>query len=244
MALRISAALVFLAIWLVVLMPLKAVLIAAGGPGDVYQDAYGTIWDGRVHGLRVNGEPVQEVAVSLRPLALLRGQLAVDWRLADESVRGQGRIGIGRSQLRLTGTELTLQASRLGARVWPGLDPTARIFVTVDQLVLDGERCVEARGEARTGALAGMAQAYDLLGPVLEGELGCRDGDVLLTFAGDSPDLSLSGEVVLRRSGYGWAVQASTARAELADALSLAGLEREGGHWRSRGDAAYDARND
>lgn len=244
MALRISAALVLLAIWLIVLMPLKAVLIAAGGVGGAYQDAYGTIWDGRVHGLRLNGMPVQEVAVSLRPLALLRGQLAVDWHLADESARGRGRIALGRSQLDLTGTELTLQASRLGARAWPGLDPSARVFLTLDRLVLAAGRCIEAHGQVRTAALAAMAQAYDLSGPVLEGELACREGELRLTLAGDSPDLSVSGGVGLRRTEFDWDIQARTVRPELADALAFAGFEREDGLWRSRGIAAYDGRDD
>jgi hypothetical protein len=244
MALRISAALAFLAFWLVALMPLKAVLIAAGGMGGAYQDAYGTIWNGRVHGLSLNGAPVQEVAVSLRPLALLRGQLAVDWQLADSSARGEGRLALGRRQLRLTDTEMTLQASRLGARAWPGLDPAARVFVTIDRLVLDGDRCIEAQGQARTAALVTMAQAYDVSGPVLDGVLGCRDGELRLTLAGESADMSLSGEIVLGRGGYDWDLQASTSRAELADGLVLAGLEREGDLWRSRGHARYDGRND
>ncbi|WP_300544301.1 type II secretion system protein N [Maricaulis sp.] len=241
---RILLVLVLLATWLVVLLPLKAVAILAGGADRLgYSDVFGTVWNGRVYGLEVNGDPVREVAVSLRPLALLTGRIAADWRIADEAVSGSGRAALAGRMLALDNVSLALPLSRLGGADVPGLDPQEAVFVRLPRLRLDGDACVEAAGTVRTGALVTLAAAYGFEGPVITGELSCRGGDLVLEFGGEEAGLSLSGEAVLRRSGYDWQVGAHTDRAELADIFALAGLERDGDVWRAEGSSRYALRN-
>ena len=51
---RAGLVLGFLLVWLIGLMPLKAVVLLAGPAG--YSDVYGTVWDGRIYDLRLQGQ--------------------------------------------------------------------------------------------------------------------------------------------------------------------------------------------
>lgn len=229
-----------LAVWLVALLPLKAVAIAGGGAERLgYSDVFGTVWDGRIYGLQINGEPVREVAVSLRPLALLTGRLAADWRIADESLSGHGRVALGADRLEVDDASLAVSLSRMGAADWPGFDPDETVFVRLARLEMAGERCLDATGSVRTGALVTLASAYGFEGPVLEGSFACRDDRLLTDFGGETEALDLIGGAVLDRTGYDWWIEADTERSDLAEAFALAGLEREGETWRGEGRRSY-----
>lgn len=241
---RVLLFLGFLAVWLVVLLPLKAVAIAGGGMDRLgYRDVFGTVWDGRIYGIELNGAPVRELAVSLQPFALLTGRIAADWRLADDSLSGSGRAALGRTRLEVENANLVLSLSRIGAADWPGLDPGEAVFVRLAKLEMAGERCIEAAGTVRSGALVTLAAAYGFEGPVLDGSIACRGEDLVVDFAGETDGLSLAGEAVLHRTGHDWRIEARTGRPELAEVFALAGLEREGDVWRSEGRGQYARRD-
>tara|TARA_R110000868_G_scaffold2384_9_gene17775 strand:+ start:10328 stop:11065 length:738 start_codon:yes stop_codon:yes gene_type:complete len=245
MALRISAGVAALIIWLIVLMPLKAVLMLAGSAGvSGYQEVYGTVWDGRIRGLRLAGLPIEDVHVALRPLGLITGRLVADWQIADTSARGHGRLALGATGFTLSQTDLSLQLSRIAVLADTGLDPQERIFLTIDQLEINGATCRIAEGEVRSAALVSLARSFELEGPVVEGPLTCRDGALVLDLAGETSDLSLDAELLLAGDGFDWQVETRTGRAELADGFALAGLERDGDVWRRSGHSGYGRRND
>jgi general secretion pathway protein N len=240
MAARLVLFLGLLAIWLIVLLPLKAVAIAGGGMERLgYRDVFGTVWNGRIYGMEINGEPVREVAVSLRPSALVTGRLAADWRIADDSLSGHGRIALGAGRLVLDDASLVVSLSRIGAAGWPALDPDEPVFLRLSRLEMDGGRCVEVAGSARTGALVTLASAYGFEGPVLEGAFACREGALTADFGGEADELGLNGAAVLHRTAYDWRIEARTGRPDLAEAFALAGLEREGETWQAGGRERY-----
>ena len=83
MARRLGVLAGLVLVWLIILMPLKAVMMLAGGAGTFgYQDVYGSVWDGRIYGLRVAGVPVREIEMSAEPLPLFVGRLAARWRVS------------------------------------------------------------------------------------------------------------------------------------------------------------------
>jgi len=232
-----------LGIWLIVLMPLKLVALAAGGaPVLGYRDVFGTIWDGRVYGLELNGVPVSELDVSLDPLVLMTGRIGGDWRVSDSNLRGSGAARLSGTGLQLEATQLVVTLERLGLDAVPGLDPRERVFVRLDRLdYLDG-RCRQASGSARTGALVGLARLYAQDGPELVGELGCEDGRVVLDWSGATDGLSLEGRVSFRPDGYDWQARVETGWPDFAEALALAGMQRDGSVWTAEGRVSLDAR--
>jgi len=240
MAGRIALVLGLLVVWLVALMPLKAVALMAGGSQAFgYRDVFGTIWQGRVYGLNLNGVPVRELEVSLDPLALVSGRIGGEWRIADASLRGDGMARLSRSTLELDTTQLVVTLDRLGLEPLPGLEPSERIFVRLGRLEMRDGTCVNASGSARTGALIGLARLHGREGPAVNGEFACADGRLVLDWTGETDGLSLGGRVSFRADGYDWTARIETGWPELADGLALAGMSRDGTVWQAGGSEAY-----
>lgn len=239
---RILLVLALLAVWLVVLLPLKAVAIAAGGAERLgYDDVFGTVWNGRVYGLRLGGDRVRETAVSVSPLALLTGRVAVEWRVADSGLSGDGHAILARGQVQLENVSLTIPLGRLTEPGGTGLDPRAPVFVRIAQLGLTDGRCEGATGSARSDALTALAAPYNIEAPALDGVLACNGDDLELVFSGGSADMTVEGSARLRVEGYDWQVSVGTVRPDLAEALALAGFEAEGETWQAQGRGVYGA---
>ena len=234
--------LALLTAWLVVLMPLKAVAIMAGGVSALgYRDVFGTVWQGRVYGLDLNGVPVRELDVSLDPVTLLTGRLGGDWRVADLSLRGDGEARLSRGSLVLSDTELVVTLARLGLESLPGLDPAERVLVRLDRIELRDGACQFASGTARSGALIGLARLNGRDGPAVTGDFACDGDDLVLDWAGASDGLSLGGRVTFRADGYDWTAHVETDWPDIADGLALAGMTRDGTVWLAEGRERYGA---
>lgn len=239
MAGRVFLILGLLLAWLIVLLPLKAVAVAAGGARQLgYEDVFGTVWSGRVYGLTVHGERVREIAVSVDPLALFTGRISADWRAVDEGLTGNGHAVIAPGHVRLDNASLTLPLERLTGRR-DGLDPRDPVFVRLVRLDLREGRCVEAAGTVRSGALVEPAAAYGVDAPPLEGDIACEDGDVALSFSGETADVTVNGRARLRAGGYDWQLDVRTESSDLADALALAGFQAGSDGWHAEGYSAY-----
>jgi len=240
MAIRLSLAALFLIAWLIILLPLKAVMILGGGAAAFgYQDVYGSVWSGRIYGLQAAGQRVREIEVSLAPLPLMLGRAQADWRVSDVDLRGDGRTSVSGDWLRADDVSLSVSLGRLGLDSLPGLSRSETVRISVIELEMDGDRCIRAAGDVRSGALASYAQGFGIEGPVLEGILECQGDDLVLEFSGDSPNLTVNGHAILRRTGYDWTLEARSDRGELADVFALAGLERQDDHWVRSGSARY-----
>ncbi len=240
MALRIGLFAVFALFWVIALLPLKAVMIAAGGASAFgYQDVYGSVWSGRIYGLRLNGDRVGEISVSLKPLPLLIGRLSADWRISDTSLRGAGQASLSGDHVSARNVALDVSLRRLGLNDIPGLTGGETVRLSILELEMDGDICVRAAGDVRSDALAQLAESYGFTGPALEGILTCIDDRLALDLVGQSEVMDVSGRVYFSRSGYEWTIEAETVQGELADAFALLGLERDGGVWRYEGSRSY-----
>ncbi|MBR9825937.1 MAG: type II secretion system protein N [Alphaproteobacteria bacterium] len=240
MILRGGLFLVFILGWLLALMPLKGVMLAAGGASAFgYQDVFGTIWSGRIYGLNLNGERVDEITVSLEPLPLVTGQLSADWRISDSSLRGSGHASWAGDRVTARDTALDVSVYRFGFGDIPGLTGDESVRISLLELDMRGDVCHRAVGDVRSDVLAQLAESYGFTGPVLEGMLTCIDERLALDLSGQSDALDLTGRVYFTRQGYEWDLQAETSQGELADVLSLMGLERDGAVWRHTGSAQY-----
>ncbi|WP_203291643.1 type II secretion system protein N [Maricaulis parjimensis] len=239
MVMRAGLVLGLLLVWLIVLLPLKAVVMLAGGDRLGFSDVYGTVWDGRIYDLDVQGVAIRETAVQLKPLGLLTGRLVVDWQVDDPELRGRGKAVLGGNRIDLSRTDISVTLDRLDAPDLPGLDRAERVQLRLGRLELDQGVCRQASGDARLGALASLAAGYGLDGPVLTGQFACRDDRLVLDFTGTSDGLELSGDVVFETEAMVWSLTAQTDEAAMADMLAIAGLRREGDVWRGEGRQAY-----
>ena len=244
MVLRLGLFAACLLIWLVALLPLKAVAIAAGGAEQLgYRDVFGSAWNGRVYGLRIEGEPVREIGVRLSPLGLVTGHIDARLSADDPSLRGEGRIRWNGRRLRAHEVSGALALSRLPVESNGLLDPDATVFVRLSELDLDldGMECRAAAGQVSTAALTGLGRSYGVEAPRLEGELTCRDGALVLTAAGETGDMRIEGEIVFGATGHDWTVFATSPHAAVREAFGLAGLAREGDVWHGSGHESLDA---
>lgn len=232
---------VFLVVWLIILMPLKLVALMAGNVAGLgYGDVYGSVWDGRMHRVRAAGQDIELVEVSVQPLALLTGSLSAEFAFDDPGLRGNGQVTRrADGSLLARDVDLVTMLGRVDIALWPGVDPGERVYVRITELDWHDGVCRAASGDVRTGALIGFASQFGFEGPPLDGRLDCRDDVLVLSLAGSSDDLRLTGEIALHAGHYAWQVEVETPRGELADALALAGLVREGPVWRGEGNEAY-----
>jgi len=227
-------------VWLIILLPLKAVMMMAGGASAFgYQDVYGSVWDGRVYGMRMAGVPIREIEMAADPLPLLAGRLAARWRVSDDSARGRGHVSIGGSTVQVSDMDLLVSIDRLGLRSFPGLDRSQMIDMDITALSLRDGRCEFVQGRVQTTALVQFASTYGFEGPALLGVLSCDDGRLVITLDGAGTDLELTGSVQMDQTTYTWDLELRTGRPELADALALAGMTRSGDIWRYQGSDTF-----
>lgn len=241
MIIRLGLLAVFLVFWMITLLPLKAVMIMAGGTNAFgYQDVYGTVWDGRIYGLRLGGDRVREIEISSRALPLIAGRVSVDWGVSDDTLRGQGQSAVSGDWLSAADVDLRVGFDRLGLGGYPGFTGDEMVRISVIELEMKGDQCIRAAGDVRSDAIVALAETYGYQGPVLEGVLLCDGDELVLDVFGSTDRIDLSGRVTFSRDGYAWQIEAHTDQSELAEAFALMGLERDGEVWRQSGRARYD----
>lgn len=174
---------------LVVLLPARFVmqfLLIPNGQGQMniqLGGVTGSIWRGHADTLVVDTLILRDLNWTLRPLALLRGALAVDIEVADHLDNiavGRGRIEARRNQLRVKNLIVNARLDDVAA-----FSPTPSplplrgdIEVRVAEFTYGQPVCAVLQGgiELRGGAIQ-VGQNWDALGP-LSAELGCASGQI------------------------------------------------------------------
>jgi hypothetical protein len=222
------------AITLVVSTPLSPLLqlAAVERHGFAYDRATGTLWGGEVAGLRVGRERLGDVRVALAPRSLLAGRVRAGFQIRG-AMRGRGEAEYG-----LDGTWLVEEATfavsmtDLG-RLHPELkDRGGELYVALDRAQLDARRtCLSAEGRARTDVLSrGIGGLADWRGPVLEGEIVCEAGNVVVRLAGADERARVVAEARIDlATGSTFIATVETADPDMRLALAALGFaEREG----------------
>lgn len=230
-------ALVVLILVMVLRMPLGFVLDRANLPaGSVsYSAAEGTIWNGRLNGLEVAGQPIGDVTLSARPQDLLAGGLSYDLQWGGPGGRGVTQITLG------FGGSVSLQETRLEQSIGSveGLMNAIREFGGVVRLrdgaiKLRQDQCESAAGTISSDILTNIGQSYGrAFGPV-DGRLSCEDGVIVIYLVstsetGDRVDVQsrlwLSGRADVT-------AEVATNDVELGAALAELYFEQDGDVWR------------
>ena len=144
--------------------------------------ASGTIWNGRLSGVRFGGLSLGEAAVQANVTDLLRLTPGLRFGFRGPAGAGSGRISGSPQAWRVAVREIALAADQLPLPV--ALD--GQVTLRNVQLTFRDGACAAAAGELRTNALEASAARLGWAGPPLGGALACA-GDkarAVLTGAG------------------------------------------------------------
>ncbi len=177
-----------LAIGLATKIPLSFVMRNSGATsqGLSWQQARGTIWDGQVTGLGMNGNPLGAIDMSLSPWKFITGGAPSHFDWISEQGRARGDIAISKNSIRLKNTDMNLFVGTMS-----GLHPElqklggALSLKNVDAAAELSGACKSASGAAQTDILQRLGTQYGRSWPILKGEISCANGDLILPLSGE-----------------------------------------------------------
>ena len=209
-------------------VPLSFVMKKSGlaTKGVSWQQARGTIWNGQVTGLTVQGEAAGAVAGEFSLVRLLQGQPGHLLHWSGPSGYGTALASPAQGGVHLQDGQavITFDAARISA-AFPAQDVSLRLSNVAMDLEPDG--CRTATGNVSTDALAHISAVYGATWPELTGFLSCDQGELVISLEGIAADgTQIAAKAYVQGGG----------RLELwdvpdgqADALLLAGFTNEAG---------------
>ena len=208
-------------------MPLNAM-------GVEWTQSEGTVWNGRIMGVYLNGQPVGDVDVALKPLSLLTLDPSMDLQWGGAGGRGAGTVTVlGSDSVEVSDVRLQQSISSLES-LSPDLRAIGGTFrVSQAHILIEGQSCETASGELQTDTLALAAQRFGRQFSNLTGTLSCEDGAFDLNMSGASEagdSLVIDGQATLQGSAA-INVSANTRDSDIEALLANAGFSREGDSW-------------
>lgn len=204
--------------------------------GVQWTQSEGTVWDGRVMGVYVNGQPVGDVDVALQPVSLLtlRPELDVQWGGAGG--RGAGLLlfetgAVEARELRFEQRVSALESLSADLRAIGGNFRLSDGAVRIE----DG-RCTSATGAVQSDTLTLAARQFGRTFSDLTGAISCEDGAFQIEMSGDGSTgdtIAITAQATLQGQSE-IHVAVSTADRELEALLANAGFSREDGVWTYR----------
>lgn len=191
--------------FLIMYLPAAQVIGRATLPANVeIYGVSGTLWEGQVQQIVVNGLPVNDVSWQLHPLALLAGNISADLkggniRSADEvSFSGPVTTGLlSQQRIELEDFQLYLPVSRVLSQVSLPIPVNAsgRFRARIAELQFNGE-CQRLKGEGSwlNAAVAGTQGPIDF--GTYKATLRCEDKDIGITVS-EPNKLGLSMDAVV-----------------------------------------------
>jgi hypothetical protein len=209
-------------------LPARVVFDLAAGPAGAQAGlVQGPVWDADIQRLSVQGAAVAQVTAGLRPASLLAGVARLDVTLRDPGLRGAGVLTLAPGGAVVEDAAGVIALSRLA--LFAGLPPSQSASFEIERIAVDRQgRCLEARGQVTTAALAAAGESFGAALPVINGAFFCA-GDVLgLQLDGATSALALSGVIRFETDGPAWLIEARTGDRESVAALSLLGFVQDG----------------
>lgn len=193
----------------------------------------GTVWNGRMSGVYLNGQPIGDVDLALRPMSLLtlRPEVEVQWG---------GAGGRGAGVVRLDGRAIEASDLRVEQRVsaLESLSPELRAAGGIFRLSggafrIENAACETATGRLSADTLSLAAQQFGREFSELAGSLSCENGSFHIEMSGSSTsgdtiaidaDASLLGRSTIE-------VVANTNDDDIETLLANVGFSRDDGVW-------------
>jgi hypothetical protein len=151
-----------------------------------YTGASGTVWNGKLQGVVLNGQSLGDVAIRLDAGKIFTGQAAGRVGLVRKDLMGEAIISraIFGGRTKLSDVKLAGQVSAvpvLPARIRAA---NGRFTLAMSDIVFDKDVCKSASGEVWTDALSKADLGHHWVGPELRGPVTCKDGKLEVDAAG------------------------------------------------------------
>lgn len=197
----------------------------------------GTVWNGRMMGVYLNGQPVGDVDVALQPLSFLSLKPTVDIQWGGAGGRGAGSLSLlGEEEVEIS--DLRMEQFIVSME---GLAPQLRqaggsLRLSDTHVRIDGSACRSASGRVSTDTLALAARNFGRDFSDLTGTIACEDGAFRIDLRGEGN----SGDVVSIRAAASLLGQSdirvavSTRDDEIETLLARSGFAREDDLWTYR----------
>lgn len=202
--------------------------------GIEWTQSEGTIWKGRMSGVYLNGQPVGDVDLSLRPASLLNLSQTLEVQWGGAGGRGAGVVTV-RGSNDISASDLRVEQNIAALET---LTPDIRSLGGILRLnggsvdIVDGA-CLDASGNIRTDTLSRAAQQFGRDFSDLTGTVTCSDGAFNIEMAGESEEGDiLDFKAVADLSGGSRIdVRARTTSDDIEALLARGGFTRSADEW-------------
>jgi len=208
---------------------LVAAAVARAAPGFSAAGSAGTVWSGTLRGAAYNGAPLGEIAWRARPLDLIAGRIGARVSAAGGALDGAATMQFGLGRIDIVDGDIRFRLDAIRKYSLFGAPYRGSVTARITRLALSREGCAEGAGAVSTTALDAPLMRLRLAALPLSGPLSCTDGALVALLSGESADGRVEVEArATAARAYTLAVRAMPARRDLAEALELAGFERDG----------------
>lgn len=162
----------------------------------------GSVWSGKADVAVIQGQRLQAVEWSLRPWALLWGQVGLGWRFQLEDGYGQGETALGLDgSVAFSKLEARLPAKLIASIAKAGvLRPSGSVSLNLEDVLWDGQSLLSANGR-----IAWFDAGISLFKPIKLGDLSLSletsDDKVKGVIADNGGPLSIDGLLSLTADG-------------------------------------------
>lgn len=165
------------------------------------QGVSGSVWAGKARTLEFGTLSLHALSWELSPLALLKGELQIDWTLGDPVMRFDGSLSLALNQVHITHTRGRIDALALTQQL-PDQAMVAGGFLEVDieEITVGRKKFLSAKGVV-TWTMASLYSPQTVTLGGFKGELGI-DGDRLaMQLRNTGEIIYLDGNASLSRQG-------------------------------------------
>jgi len=213
-------------------LPLSLALDLSGvrAHGADWSAASGTVWNGTIAGVSLDGYPIGTVTQRTRFLPLLTGRVTSDVEIAGRPVNGEGRIGLAGQRVTLSDAAFLIDLAAYDVVDAFGAPLRGAVRLETDNLQLRGERCQSGVVSLWTDSMTYSARAWGGDGFPLAGTATCGDDGILhlaLSGQGNGQTVSVTGTLDPSLD-YLAEVRAGGLQEDVATGLMLYGFEQSG----------------
>lgn len=203
-----------------------AAFVASFAPPEfTYARAQGSVWNGRLEGVRTRGLQITTLSWRISPFDLLQGRVIAPLQLTGD-VEGDMRLLANMEDRRLMADQLRINGLPLDNVMLAGTTEIEAL-----DIFFVGGACRQATGTIRSDVLQQSSQALRINGPPLAGEARCDGEDALITLVGQNAGADQV-NIVMRLRGDGggeWRFAILSASPEVQAALAVAGFQPDAG---------------
>ena len=182
-------------------LPLSLVTDRVGGPVE-FGSVEGTIWDGKIEDIEVNGQVVGTATMKINMLSLLRGAPEATASFEGRGVEGEGTVSFDGDVFEMRDAMGIADLAKFGLVDAFGQKLRGTVQADIRYIVFSRmEGCKMADLTASTDAISRSLGAYAERGFLLSGQGRCEGEELVVPLSGSGPDASIDAEMRLNKNG-------------------------------------------